>query len=153
MKEQLRYGRFSIFIFILLFRYHVSIFLRMRTSPGLYPCVWAGGGTVPVNAVGLGCDMDLNGAMYKALLEGVAVSHLSKVVSLDQYKGDQAKRSGLTYDSEIINLNSNVALFAMGGYGEIISAKFPKSGAMVHASELPSDWRGDTTQQIKLLAK
>ena len=74
------------------------------------------GGGIPVFVVGLGCDMKLLPAIYKALIETVAVRQLAKVTLLDRAIGVRSESGSINPDN-IFDLDNNVAYYATTGNG------------------------------------
>jgi thiazole/oxazole-forming peptide maturase SagD family component len=104
---------------------------------------------VPKFAVGLGCDLRLPRAMYKAFLEAVAVAQLAKMNLLRQAVQDS---SSATNPSQIYDLDSNVVYYAMEGRSTF-RAKFGTDDPVVVASDLPQDVdlgiRGDVRHLVE----
>ncbi|MDF0602557.1 YcaO-like family protein [Psychromarinibacter sp. C21-152] len=96
-------------------------------------------GILPRVSVGLGSGMYLAEAMYKALLEGVAVTHLAKVTALDQ-QADTTTIGTAAVDGErrYTDLNGNVAGYAQGGNLGRIDTAFPDAPGRP-ARDLPAD--------------
>lgn len=92
------------------------------------------GQEVPKFAVGLGCDLCLARAMYKAFLEGVAVAKLAKVTLFRQAIGDVPS---VADPSQMYDLDSNVAYYAVEGRSTF-RTKFGDSPG-VSPSDLPRD--------------
>jgi hypothetical protein len=90
---------------------------------------------IPEFALGLGCDLQLSRAMYKAFLESVAVAKLAKLVIL-RTRASSDNSSGIDPE-RIYDLDTNVAYYARTG-SAIVQAKFgDKPG--VSPSEIPQD--------------
>jgi thiazole/oxazole-forming peptide maturase SagD family component len=92
-------------------------------------------GKRPAIGVGLGIDLRLERAMYKALLEAVGVIQLAKVTLLNRAVGE----GGASIDAtSIFDLDSNVAYYAEPGRQARLQEKFPES-CEISASSLPPD--------------
>lgn len=102
----------------------------------------------PYIAVGLGIDMSLNSAMYKAFLEALGVMQLAKVNLIEeQLHGDNDR----IFDSNaIFDLDNNVGYYAKRKNYHRIQERFFNSGR-IHASELPFDDLTSPEMQVKLL--
>jgi len=103
----------------------------------------------PASVVGLGCDTRLVAAMYKALLEAVAVIQLSKLILLDRAIGERSESPEINR-RRIYNLDDNVALYADPRQQEVIDTKFQR-GTQISASELPPDPKLSTDAEIRQL--
>ncbi len=103
---------------------------------------------VPKFAVGLGCDLRLTRAIYKAFLEGAAVAQLAKVTLFHQAMEDIPT---ITDPSQIYDLDSNVAYYAVENH-EAFQAKFGDSPS-VTPSGLPPDMdldiKGDLSHLVE----
>jgi thiazole/oxazole-forming peptide maturase SagD family component len=108
------------------------------------------GDAIPTFAVGLGCDMKLVPAMYKALVEAVAVRQLAKITLLDRSVGERSGNGPIDPDN-ILDLDNNVAYYAMGAQAALLKSKFAK--ASLAASDLPPDWEGDARDAIRILVR
>jgi thiazole/oxazole-forming peptide maturase SagD family component len=108
-----------------------------------------GGGQIPQFVAGLGCELELVPAMYKALLETVAIRQLAKVTLLDRSIGERAE-SGPIDPDRIFDLDSNVAYYATGGGEPVATAKFSDQSP-IGASNLPPDWKGNARQAVRML--
>jgi thiazole/oxazole-forming peptide maturase SagD family component len=109
-------------------------------------CVLHVPGSTPARAVGLGADMRLAPALYKALLEAVGVLQLAKVNLVHQTLLD-GKHEDID-SKRILDLDSNVAYYAVEENGAAIERKFAVEDTIA-ASDLPSDpstdaWEIDT---------
>lgn len=103
---------------------------------------------VPKFAVGLGCDLCLPRAMYKAFLEGVAVAKLAKATVFRQIIEDIAN---VADPSHIYDLDSNVAYYAVEGESTF-RAKFGV-GSGVSPSDLPPDMDSGITKNLRHLVE
>jgi thiazole/oxazole-forming peptide maturase SagD family component len=91
----------------------------------------------PAVALGLGSELRLAQACYKALLEAVGVLQLAKLAMVTA--AVDGKRVGVVADeSAIFDLDSNVAHYADGGGADILAEKFPNDET-VPARDLPPD--------------
>lgn len=106
----------------------------------------------PAVAVGLGSDLCLEEAMYKALLEGAGVAQLSKIkltdMSLDP---DTTNPTDINKDA-ITDLDSNVAFYGLPMNGQPVLEHFD-AGGCVHSSELPADGPKDPAEAIACMLK
>ncbi len=103
---------------------------------------------VPKFAVGLGCDLCLARAMYKAFLEGVAVAKLAKVNVFRQATEDVPS---VIDPSKIYDLDTNVAYYAVEGQSTL-RAKFGV-GPGVSPSDLPEDLDSGITSDLRHLVE
>lgn len=79
-------------------------------------------GQIPKVAVGLGCDQDIERAMYSAYLEAIGVYQLAKIVLLrQQYSG--AYPIAPT-PQDMYDLDANVAFYASGNNLDFFAEKF-----------------------------
>ena len=103
--------------------------------PGFAVACVVGDGQVPRFAAGLGCDLRLARAMYKAFLEGVAVAQLAKVIVFrDAASGGDGRVAG---DDGFYDLDTNVGYYAVAERRRA-GEKFP-AGPATRPSELPAD--------------
>jgi len=100
----------------------------------------------PASVVGLGCDTSLAPAMYKALLEAVAVVQLSKLIQLDRAIGERSEDPEIDA-RRIYDLEDNVALYADPRQHEVIDTKFQRD-TQISASTLPPDSKLSTAAEI-----
>jgi thiazole/oxazole-forming peptide maturase SagD family component len=107
----------------------------------------SGSGAIPASAVGLGSDLKLQEAIYKAVLEAVAVSYLAKIVALQQSISapDQPDEAGLS------DLDANIAFYARLENQQKIDAKFGSIAAVADA-DLPADFEGNIGDELAHLA-
>jgi thiazole/oxazole-forming peptide maturase SagD family component len=102
---------------------------------------------VPAAAVGLGSDLRLVDAMYKALLEAVGVAQLAKVVLFEQaVSSDEGQRATID-PAQIFDLDRNVALYARPPHSSYIATKFDDR-APVEARDLPADFAGQPRDEV-----
>jgi len=106
------------------------------------------GDAVPASAVGLGCDLKLNEAMYKAMLEAVAVSYLAKIVAFQESISPDPQPA----DTGLFDLDANVGFYARPENLGKIHAKFGGLRAAVEASEMPGDFEGSVNDELAHLA-
>jgi thiazole/oxazole-forming peptide maturase SagD family component len=97
------------------------------------------GGEIPACGIGVGSDLDLERAMYRAWLEASAITHLAMVAflqadALDNIPSDDMGAFG--------DLDQNVGFYALPENTHIIDQRFPVSDT-VAASDLP-DFAGRT---------
>jgi thiazole/oxazole-forming peptide maturase SagD family component len=121
--------------------------------PGLtVACVLEGPpGHAPAAAVGLGVDLCLPAALYKAMLEAVGVFQLAKVTLLQERIGAPEANAPIDADA-IMDLDTNVAYYADPAHAPKLEEKF---GGVppVRASDLPGDVERDTLEEVRLLAR
>lgn len=103
---------------------------------------------LPRLAVGLGCDLVLQRAMYKAFLEGAAVAQLAKVILFRQATSGQEPGAG---DRDAIyDLDTNVARYAVHAEAAPAPEKLfgcPRKAAL----DLPLDRGGDPEDDVRTL--
>jgi thiazole/oxazole-forming peptide maturase SagD family component len=104
---------------------------------------------LPRFAVGLGCDLRLSRAMYKAFLEGAAVAQLAKVILFRQASAG-VERPGDADPEAIFDLDSNVAYYAVHGDEAAIERKFGNVDVLA-AGELPPDGDGPPAEEVRRL--
>jgi len=133
---------------------HVDVTLHALRSPDLpahtIACLLRQpGGRRPVAAVGLGCELRLAEAAYKAVLEAVGVLQLAKIAMAEGAVAGE--RVGVVDDeSAIWDLDSNVAHYADGGGADVLAAKFPVDET-VEEDELPPDVTGPSDDVVASL--
>jgi thiazole/oxazole-forming peptide maturase SagD family component len=120
---------------------HSSVQVRFHwlPSPGLagipIACVLTeADGQIPAVAVGLGCELQLERALYKAMLEAVGVAQLAKLTLY--YNSGPA---GGADEAPIHDLNTNVGRYALPANRHIVESKFPGQDMTVKASDMPAD--------------
>jgi thiazole/oxazole-forming peptide maturase SagD family component len=123
--------------------------------PGLIvACVIKGApGQIPAVGVGLGADLELVPAMYKALLEAVGVMQLAKVnlVNRAMISGKRAEGAAEPIDpARILDLDTNVGYYALPENAPVIDEKFVVNRS-VPASSLPAGSGLTTEQELRLL--
>ncbi len=89
---------------------------------------------IPKFAVGLGCDLCLTQAMYKAFLEAAAVAKLAKVTIFRQAIGELPS---IKDPNQIYDLDSNVAYYAVMARSAFLTRFSDSPG--VSPSDLPPD--------------
>lgn len=104
---------------------------------------------VPKVAVGLGSDLVLDRAIYKAFLEASAVAQLAKVILLREQL-DRATQPRERSDPHIYGLDANVARYACSD-PEFIVDRFSEGGS-VSAEDLPPDLDLDTEEIVRHLS-
>jgi len=103
-------------------------------------------GKLPSIGVGLGIDLRLERALYKALLEAVGVLQLAKVTLLNRAAGDASEIE----PGRIFDLDSNVAYYAEAERRPQLHEQFPPD-ERIPASELPPDHVLDPAGEVRLL--
>lgn len=102
---------------------------------------------VPVVGTGLGGDLTLSGAMYKALLEAVGVIQLAKLELMTH----SFNEDGMPIDPRnIYDLDRNVAYYAQVGKQVLLDHKF-SDAKTVWASDLPPDIKSSPTEDVRLI--
>jgi thiazole/oxazole-forming peptide maturase SagD family component len=102
-----------------------------------------GGGRLPAVAVGLGCELALERALYKAMLEAVGVAQLAKLaLYYDSLSGGEIRDEGQIHD-----LNRNVGLYARPGNRHVVESKFPEDDIIL-AADLPADIEDSERKQV-----
>lgn len=109
-------------------------------------------GQIPSTALGLGCDMGLPQAMYKALLEAVGVVNMAKIVLLHETLDDQGNGRLKLDPQHIYDLDLNVAYYALPENRPLIERKF-SHGLTIPAAELPPDGPQDTKAALSDLVE
>jgi thiazole/oxazole-forming peptide maturase SagD family component len=104
-------------------------------------------GRVPAVGVGLGADLNLEEAMYKALLEAAGVMQLAKIgLVMESVSG-----TGVGVDPKgIFDLDSNVAYYARPENAALVRERFA-TGGTVRASALSQDSAGSPAQDVRRL--
>lgn len=112
-------------------------------------CVYLQKNGLPKVAIGLGADLNLEMAMYKAFLEATATLSLARMVVL---KGDFGldKHKGAIDPDKIYDLDRNVEYYANGHNFQRIVERFLSMPSML-ASDLPADINLDVNMQIAKL--
>jgi thiazole/oxazole-forming peptide maturase SagD family component len=112
-------------------------------------CLYLQKNGLPKVAIGLGSDLNLEAAMYKAFLEAAATVSLARMVVL---KGDYGldKHQGAIDPKRIYDLDRNVEYYANGHNFNRIVERFLAMPSIV-ASDLPSDINVDVNAQIARL--
>lgn len=121
--------------------------------PGLtVACVLEGPpGHAPGAAVGLGVDLSLPAALYKAMLEAVGVFQLAKVTLLHARIESPDGEAQIDADT-IMDLDTNVAYYADPAHAPELEEKFG-GVAPVSASELPQDVELGPLEEVRLLTR
>jgi thiazole/oxazole-forming peptide maturase SagD family component len=104
----------------------------------------------PAVGVGLGSDLSLQAAMYKALLEAVGVLQLAKLqlLNLNIEPGEET----VINTEQIFDLDSNVAYYAQVGHQDFINEKFVDAET-INADDLPADLTTDIADELRLLVR
>lgn len=128
--------------------YHFH-WLKNPDLPGFsIACVYRGpGNSYPHVAVGLGSDISLVKAMYKAFLEAVGIIGLSRMIIFD--RGYHLSNNDIN-PSSIYDLDTNVAYYALGHQKEFIDNKFSLDKS-IDASDLPPDLHFENEEAISML--
>lgn len=107
------------------------------------------GTQIPACGVGVGCDLDLERAMYKAYLEGSAIAHLALISLLLSGPGSVEEIPSGDDLGAFGDLDKNVAFYGLPENRQIIDARFPPSGA--DASDLREYRRGTADEDVSYL--
>jgi thiazole/oxazole-forming peptide maturase SagD family component len=110
------------------------------------------GDCFPKVAIGLGMELNLSKAMYKAMLEAVGVSGLSKVTLLES-SIDTDQDAWIEADvgaDKIFDLDANILYFGFADKAPLIERKFFNSKA-IRASDLPPDIKLNLIDEVRLL--
>jgi thiazole/oxazole-forming peptide maturase SagD family component len=106
---------------------------------------------MPRVAIGLGCDLRLSRAIYRAFLEATAVAQLAKIIAFRQTV-DEAPHAAAGIDQDqFFDLDSNVAHYARHGI-EAIQSRFGEAPA-ASASDLPPDVDSGPSEEVRLLIR
>lgn len=116
--------------------------------PGLAVACLLTSPAIPRVAVGLGADLRLDRAMYRAFLEAAAVAQLAKVILFRRSLEDGAAAENEPDPNAIYNLDANVGYYAMQER-DVIRARF--GGTQTAASDLPPDVDASTTEDVRRL--
>ena len=81
------------------------------------------GDQIPACGVGVGCDLDLQRAMYKAYLEGSAIAHLALISLLLSGAADEIPSADDL--AAFSDLDKNVAFYGLPQNRNIIDGRFP----------------------------
>ncbi len=100
-------------------------------------------GGLPMIAIGLGCEANLNESLHKSFLEGHGVVGLARL-NIMKMQGQE--------NQNFHDLDSNVVLYALGKNKELIHRKFSRE-KKIKASSLPKDMTGDTKEICKTLVR
>jgi thiazole/oxazole-forming peptide maturase SagD family component len=114
--------------------------------------LWGRVDVFPRVAIGLGSELCLGRAMYKALLEAVGVLGLSKVTLLEgsiDTDSDSWKEAEVDPE-DIFNLDANILYFGFPSKAAIVERKFSGCSA-VRARELPPDILLDPDAEVRML--
>jgi ribosomal protein S12 methylthiotransferase accessory factor len=113
-------------------------------------CVISGTSGIPASAVGLGADLGLEAAMYKALLEALGIVQLAKVTLMNMVVTKPATSLPEINPDSIFDLDTNVGYYALPGHDAAIREKFNDRAARP-AAELPADGPSDPEDAVGLL--
>jgi thiazole/oxazole-forming peptide maturase SagD family component len=107
-------------------------------------------GKIPAVVVGLGSDLKLVEAMYKALIEVVGVAQLAKIALLERTISERAESAGRIDPERIFDLDTNVAFYAIPENSSYLGARFGDRST-VCASDLPHDSTLNIREENRLL--
>ena len=92
---------------------------------------------LPATVVGLGSDMRLEEAMYKALSESSGIYQLAKLVLLQEMQAHGGRLQEIDTE-KIYDLDMNVVFYAQKRNASSLMSRF-QEGPTCHASEIPAD--------------
>jgi len=122
--------------------YGITVACIIREEPGNIPAV----------AIGLGIDLTLEHAMYKALLEAAGVVQLAKITRWYDSIGSNAEQENENGITQIYDLDRNVAFYSFPENISFIDSKFDQN-KIVLASDLPLDVILGTKDELRFLIK
>ena len=124
-------------------RFH---WLANADLPGFHvACVITGERRNRLACVGLGAAMTLSEAMYKSLLEGIAVIQLAKVITLYEDGSEGAVSTG----EHLSDLNRNVLLYATNeDAASQVELLFPEDEC-IDNDDLPCDFKGTDKEAVQ----
>ncbi|MCD6039140.1 MAG: hypothetical protein K0S27_540 [Gammaproteobacteria bacterium] len=105
-------------------------------------CIYRSQLSIPKVAIGLGADVSLIRAMYKAYLEAIGVIGLARMLIFH-------KKEGYSKDS-FYDLDTNVGYYGRGYHYSFIQEKFPLE-YVINARDLPADIEGRQSAQLAVL--
>src|SRR5262249_45526253 len=108
------------------------------------------GGRAPAIAVGLGADLGLVGAMYRALLEACGVAQLGRIVLVQRETGQDGPSAPAIDPTAIHDLDSNVVYYARREHAPEVRSRFPHRPS-VRAAALPPDGPGAPEEAVRAL--
>lgn len=117
--------------------------------PGIPIACVIKGRQIPNVAVGLGCDLRLERAMYKAFLEGLAVAQLAKIVLFREAIEEPTAPVATDDPPRFYDLDANVGHYARQDAGVVEGILADSTSAS--PSDLPADAGGSTTDDVRLL--
>jgi thiazole/oxazole-forming peptide maturase SagD family component len=101
-------------------------------------------GQIPARGVGVGCDLDLERAMYKAYLEASAIAHLALISVLLSGTIEDIPRDDL---GSFGDLDKNVAYYGLPENSPIVDARFPLQ-PQIAADDLPDYRTGSVDDDV-----
>lgn len=116
--------------------------------------LWGGKESFPRVAIGLGSELCLDKAMYKALLEAVGVLGLSKVTLLEASidSDNDLWRDPVFSGEDMFDLDANILYFALPSNVATVERKFPRTGA-VRARDIPADVDLEPREEVPFLVR
>ncbi len=112
-------------------------------------CVYIQETNLPKVVIGLGADLSLENAMYKALLETVASVGLARMLVF-KGKYEMDKHSGAIDPEQLYDLDRNVEYYGGGEAFQHIGNRFLAMSSL-KASALPPDVKGTHQEQVNHL--
>lgn len=112
-------------------------------------CVYLQEKGLPKVVIGLGADLSLESAMYKAFLETVASVGLARMVVF-KGKNELDKHSSIIDPNQLYDLDRNVEYYGAGQKYSRIEERFLRMPGM-RASDCPPDVSGTPAQQLRQL--
>jgi thiazole/oxazole-forming peptide maturase SagD family component len=116
--------------------------------------LWSGKESFPRVAIGLGSELYLEKAMYKALLEAVGVLGLSKVTLLEASidSDNDLWRDPVLSREDMFDLDSNILYFALPNNVATVEKKFARAD-VVRARDILPDVDREPREEIRLLVQ
>ena len=85
-------------------------------------CIYKDDNGIPARAIGISCDLSIESAMYKSMLEGLGVAQIAQHNLLKELKLNPKLKF---HDKNMLfNLDKNIALYALPESREILDKKF-----------------------------
>jgi thiazole/oxazole-forming peptide maturase SagD family component len=113
-------------------------------------CVIGDAHGIPAHAVGLGADLGLEVAMYKALLEALGIVQLAKVTLMNLAVTKPGSPLSKINPDAIFDLDTNVGYYALPGHAAALREKFDDRASQPTAT-LPGDGPTDPADAVALL--
>jgi thiazole/oxazole-forming peptide maturase SagD family component len=117
--------------------------------PGISVACLVESAVVPHVGVGLGCDLRLSHAIYKAFLEGIAVAHLAKIILFRQ-RVEAVSGAAETPAGPFYDLDSNVGHYATGRDADALEICYPNEPS-ISACDMDKDNYGSPHDDVAML--